>query len=588
MLPPIVRPHVVEANADRHGESTRPEKALARRLSTPARALVVIAVLLHSFAVHAAPIAPDSGQTIRELEQRPGPGAPQTAPQLNIEDDTSTGTANDIRFMVNSIRIGGNSVIGTPELQALVSDLPGGEHSLAELDAAAARITGYYRAHGYVVARAYIPAQDIKNGVVVIDIIEGRVGQHRLDNRSRLSDDRAHAYLRRVKKGEVIKGEPIERSLLLLNDTPGVGGSRATLHPGASVGTSDLIVELNRAALVSGNIEIDNYGNRYTGEYRASATVNLNSPLRIGDQLTVSGLASGQDLNYGRIAYQIPVASSALRIGAAYFDIRYRLGKDFSALSAHGKANSGSVFGVYNLIRSQSTNLTETLTFEKKELTDYVDATTTVTNKDVRLAKLGLAGIHQDTLGGGGISSADLSVVIGQLTINSPGALAIDQASARSDGRYTKFSYSGSRLQRLTDNNHLYLSFSGQRANKNLDSSEKFSLGGAYGVRAYPQGEGIGDEGYLAILELRHKLSGWAQCILFYDTGSVTINHSPFGPAAPNTRNLSGAGFGANVMLVGLQIKASLAWRTGGGQPTSIPAGAVNTPNFWLQVGKVF
>jgi Hemolysin activation/secretion protein len=143
-------------------------------------------------------------------------------------------------------------------------------------------------------------------------------------------------------------------------------------------------------------------------------------------------------------------------------------------------------------------------------------------------------------------------------------------------------------LQRLTDNNHLYLSFSGQRANKNLDSSEKFSLGGAYGVRAYPQGEGIGDEGYLAILELRHKLSGWAQCILFYDTGSVTINHSPFGPAAPNTRNLSGAGFGANVMLVGLQIKASLAWRTGGGQPTSIPAGAVNTPNFWLQVGKVF
>lgn len=588
MMTPVTRGHAVQAHTDLQGESTRPEKPPARRWLTPAKALVMTVALLHSFAVHAAPIAPDAGQTIRELEQRPGPGAPQTAPQFKIEDDTSTGSANDIRFMVNSIRIAGNSEIGTPELQALVADLTGGEHSLAELDAAAARITGYYRARGYVVARAYIPAQDIKNGAVVIDIIEGRVGQHRIDNRSRLSDKRANAYLSQVKDGEVIKGEPIERSLLLLNDTPGVGGSRATLQPGASVGTSDLVVELNHAALVSGDIEIDNYGNRYTGEYRASATVNLNSPLRIGDQLTLSGLASGQDLHYGRIAYQLPVAGTGLRMGAAYFDIRYHLGKDFSDLSAHGKANSGSVFGVYTIIRSQSSNLTGTLTLEKKELTDYVDATTTVTDKDVRLTKLGLTGNHRDTLGGGGISSADLSVVIGQLTINSPDALAIDQASARSDGRYTKFSYSGSRLQRLTDNNHLYLSFSGQRANKNLDSSEKFSLGGAYGVRAYPQGEGIGDEGYLAILELRHKLSGWAQCILFYDTGSVTINHSPFGPAAPNTRNLSGAGFGANVMLVGLQIKASLAWRTGGGQPTSIPAGAVNTPNFWLQVGKVF
>lgn len=588
MMTPVIRRDAVKAHTDLHGESTRPEKPPARRWLTPAKALVMTVALLHSFAGHAAPIAPDAGQTIRQLEQRPGPGAPQNAPQFDIGDNTSHGTANDTRFMVKSIRIGGNSEIATPELQALVAGLAGGEHSLAELDAAAARITRYYRARGYVVARAYIPAQDVKNGVVVIDIIEGRVGQHRIDNRSRLSDERAYAYLSQVKDGEVIRGEQIERSLLLLNDTPGVGGSRATLQPGASVGTSDLIVELNHAALVSGNFEIDNYGNRYTGEYRSSATVNLNSPLRIGDQLTVSGLASGQDLNYGRIAYQFPVASASLRMGAAYFDVRYHLGKDFSTLSAHGKANSGSVFGVYTFIRSQSSNLTETLTLEKKKLTDYVDATATVTDKDVRLAKLGLTGNHQDTLGGGGISSADLSVVIGQLTINSPGALAIDQASARSNGRYTRVSCSVSRLQRLTDNNRFYLSFSGQRADKNLDSSEKFSLGGAYGVRAYPQGEGIGDEGYLAILELRHRLTGSAQGILFYDTGSVTINRSPFSPAAPNTRNLSGTGFGANVMLVGLQIKASLAWRTGGGQPTSIPAGAVNTPNFWLQVEKVF
>jgi hemolysin activation/secretion protein len=50
----------------------------------------------------------------------------------------------------------------------------------------------------------------------------------------------------------------------------------------------------------------------------------------------------------------------------------------------------------------------------------------------------------------------------------------------------------------------LYASFSGQRASKNLDSSEEFFLGGPNGVRAYPQGEGAGDEGWLSRLELRH------------------------------------------------------------------------------------
>jgi hemolysin activation/secretion protein len=128
---------------------------------------------------------------------------------------------------------------------------------------------------------------------------------------------------------------------------------------------------------------------------------------------------------------------------------------------------------------------------------------------------------------------------------------------------------------------------SGQWANKNLDSSEKFSLGGANGVRAYPQGEGIGDEGYLASLELRHDFTNTLQATVFYDTGSVTINRNPFGAAATD-RTLSGVGVGVNAALAGLYIRASLAWPIGGGQPTSIPASAAESPTLWVQVRAVF
>lgn len=543
--------------------------------------------ILQSLSANAAPLVPDAGQTLRELQQQPAVNVPRAASVLGIDENAKDSNKDGgVRFLIKRISISGNKEISTDQLQSLVADLMGAEHTLAELHAAAKRITAYYREHGYTVARAYVPAQEIKDGAVTINVIEGRIDKYRINNQSRVSDERVSTYLNQDNKGAAIVAAQIERGLLLLGDTPGVGSSRATLQPGASVGTSDLLVELAPAAPYAAVINFDNYGNRYTGETRLGGMLSFNSPLRIGDQLTLGALTSGASLNYGRIAYQLPVGSAGLRLGVAYFDTRYHLGKEFTALTAYGKATSGSVFASYPFIRSRVSNLTGIFTWEQKNLTDKVDATATITGKRVHLANLGLTGNHQDALGGGGSNSLDLSLAFGRLYIESATALAIDNASARSNGAYTRLFYKANRLQRLGETNQLYLALSGQKANKNLDSSEKFSLGGAYGVRAYPQGEAIGDEGYLANVELRHSFTSAVQGILFYDTGAVTINRSPFGPIAPNTRNLSGAGFGVNAILAGFGIRASVAWRTDAGQPTSIPAGVVRSPNIWVQVDK--
>jgi hemolysin activation/secretion protein len=232
--------------------------------------------------------------------------------------------------------------------------------------------------------------------------------------------------------------------------------------------------------------------------------------------------------------------------------------------------------------------LNGTVSWEQKDLSDSVDATATTTDKRAKLMTLGLAGSHQDALGGGGISSVSLAAVFGQLDIQSPSALAIDAASAETNGSYTRWSYNLARLQRLTNTNSLALSLSGQEAGKNLDSSEKFALGGATGVRAYPQGEGIGDEGYLATIELRHNFSDTLQATLFYDTGWVKINHTPFGPPASNSRTLSGAGIGLNAAISKVRISAALAWRTSSDEPTSIPQSEVRTPTLWVQASTGF
>lgn len=531
----------------------------------------------------AALIAPDAGQTVRELKKQPNL-IPQKAAPLRLESEVipPNPVISGKRFAVKTIRIVGNHLFANVVLDVLVADLLGDEHSAGELAAGAARITAWYRSRGYLVARAYLPEQEIKDGVLIIRVLEGQLGQQRVNNHSRLSPQRAEGYLQAIQPNDTVRAEPIDRALLLLADTPGVGGARATLQPGASVGTSDLVIELDPASKYAANVELSNYGNRYTGEYYLRAGLDLNSPFNLGDQLSLRTLVSDQNMTYTRIAYQLPIGGQGWKVGAAYSDTRYHLGREFAPLQAQGTAGNSSLYASYPVIRSPLTNLFATLTWERKVLFGQTNNPVSFAHNQIQLFNVGLTGKHQDSLWGGGITTWDTSLVSGDFTID-PALLALDALSARSNGAFTRFAYTLGRTQRLSDNKLLSLMVSGQESNKNLYSSEKFSLGGAGGVRAYPQGEGSGDQGVMLNLEVRHRFQDTLQGIVFYDAGSVTLNRTPFS-VTPNTRTIAGAGLGLNTEYAGLQLKAFLAWRTQGGAAQSEPVTINHNPRLWIQL----
>ena len=490
---------------------------------------------------------------------------------------------NEIRFEVKSIRVTGSTVFAAADLEALMADLTGAVRSLAELDAGVARITAYYRERGYLVARAYLPVQDIRDGAVLVKVLEGMLDKQRIRNQSRLPDALAQRYMAGVKAGAVLQSQPVDRALLLLGDTPGVGGARAALQPGASVGTTELLLELDPAQAYAANVEVDNYGNRYTGAYRLGASIDVNSPLNMGDLLSLRALRSGPNMQYARLAYQLPLGVSGLKMGAAYYDTQYKLGESFAATQAHGTANSSSLFVTYPFVRSLAANLYGTLTWEYKELQDQTDAVVSNVEKQVKLVTVGLSGNRQDALWGGGSSSFSMALATGQLSMDAD-SLVNDSlsTSANSHGAFSKITYSARRQQALGNDYSMVLSLNGQQANKNLNSSEKFSLGGALGVRAYPQGEGSGDQGLLANIELQRNLTAQVQGVVFYDFGQVDINRNPFA-AGSNTRSLGGVGVGLNGKIEKLQLKTSVAWRTRGGDPLSDTA--KRNPRLWLQLG---
>ena len=550
--------------------------------------LVTVALLALSETAFAQ-IPPGAGGQIQQIPPTPVPQ--RAVPEIRIQQGgvPAIPALDQVKILVKSLNVTGQALYSEAELVAITGFRPGGELTLAELRAMASKIADFYHKNGYFVAQAYLPAQDIKDGAVTIAVIEGRYGSVNLRNQTNLSDSLANGLLGGLNSGDTIAIAPIENRLLLLSDIPGVN-VRSTLTPGAEVGTSDLIVEVTPGRRVTGSVEADNAGNRYTGEYRVGATVNINNPTGHGDVASLRVMTSGSGLNYGRASYQAQFGKATA--GVAYTALKYRLGEEFAPLQAHGTAEIASIYGSYPLIRSRNTNLYALIGYDAKTFQDKVDLTPTVTDKKARVWMAGLHGNQRESFGRGGVSSYSLTGISGDLDIITPAALAADALGPRTNGHYGKLGFNAAHLQRVTERISFYAAINGQLASKNLDVSEKMGLGGAYAVRAYPVGEAYSDEGYVVNLEARLLLPKFSQNMVgqmhlvgFADTGTGTRDKNPW-TAGENRRTLSGAGIGFTwADYNNFVVNTYWAHKLGNAAATSPPD---SNSRFWIQIVKYF
>ena len=525
------------------------------------------------------------------LQQMPLlPAAPQRAPQLDLPTPKPASglPAPAAVFVAQRLNVTGASAYTEAELVKVAGFEPGQSLSLRVLGEMADKITQHYRQRGYGVAQAYLPAQEVQNGAVTLVVLEGQYGQITLNNSSDLDDQLPRSLLADLNYGDVIMAQPLEERLLLLSDVPGVQ-VRSTLMPGASRGLSDLVVELKPGPLLSGSLDADNAGNRYTGEYRAGATVHLNNPSGRGDLLTLRGLSSGEGLNYLRAAYQAPLGRA--RLGLAYSDLSYQLGHEFEPLQAQGHARITTLFANYPLRRSRQSNMNVGLSWDHKVFQDRLEAMALVTDKQTQVVTVSLSGDQRDGLGAGGLNTYSLAWSTGHVDIQTPAARALDASTANTNGHFNKLSFAVSRMQQVRQGLTLWTSLSGQMASQNLDVSEKMALGGMYGVRAYPEGEAAADEGYLLTLEVRQQWLGLAPAngqvhlAAFVDAGVVKLNHSPW-TSTPTHRHLSGAGVGVYwTQTRDFSVKAFYARKLGNADAVSAPD---RSGRFWIQGVKYF
>lgn len=563
------------------------------------RFLLFLGALLSCVDVVWAVSIPDAGRIFREQKELAPRVLERLAPPEGEEEERQGLSEDGSKVLVKGFRFTDlDGIADEAALQELVKEAVGKEQSLADLRRLTRRVAAYLREKNFLLARAYLPRQDVTEGLVEIAVIAGRSeGEATIlpDGSRRLRDSVLRGLIGAgVRPGEPLRGDDLERAVLLMNDIPGIS-ARGILERGDTPETTRVLIEAVEGPLFGGNASVDNFGNRYTGALRGTTQIVFNDALGLGDELRL-GVTGAEDFySGGGVSYALPMGSSGLRVGVGYSGLYYELGKEFSALDADGRADALSFSLHYPLVRTRVFSFWQGFTYAYRDLEDRID-NDVVRDHELNLATFEWIVSASDRFGGGGLTSARAGFTVGGLKLGI--AADADAAGPDSEGQFSKFTYSLSRLQRLTNQLTAFGALNGQFASQNLDSSEKFILGGPTAVRSYPVGEAAGDKGHSLTVELRYDLPDpphWSdiQLVTFFDAGTITLYADPWANAVisatgENDYWLYGGGFGVNLGKAGrYALRTSFAHTLGNNPGRSVDGrnadGKDGDSRVWMQ-----
>ena len=544
-------------------------------------------LLAASLLLACAPLAQADGV---DAAQEATPVAAATPQQAQALPEPQMALQTQASFVLKGVQFVGATGVPESELQAAVADRIGTSVTFADLEQLAARAVAVYQQRGFSLVQAFVPIQEVVDGVVKITISEGVLGNVSIDvaEGTPVARERVAKTLAVLEPGRPLNGLQYERAMLLLSDLPGIKPQSA-IAAGATAGTTDLTVQVSERDRLQYGLEIDNYGTRDSGRHRITGNMRWASPFERGDNFDVRVmLAQGMHTAFGRVSYETPVGYRGLRIGGGLARVQYELGGPFAPLEPTGVGNVADLSFSYPIIRQRSSNLFVRGVMDNKDLTDRFEAVGFETRKRIRGVGLGMSFEKRDKFLGGGYTSANGLLYRGNLDIKDATSEAFDNPPFGYDteGSFGKVSLQLARLQYLAPKFSLFLGTGMQRASKNLDAYEKLSLGGPKAVRAYATGEVLVDDGWLATMELRYAATPEATVFVFYDAAHGDFFHDPRPFDVFTSRSLRGHGLGLNWAKPGkVTVNFSIAWR---GTDAGVTDGGDRNPRLFWSIQKAF
>ena len=483
---------------------------------------------------------PVTGITIREVVPYPELGITQEAIQAEIDGwyqveqdivrDDNGFTARDLQeigsFLRNLYDRGGEDQDDLDALMLLIEEqqFKSGWITIEQLDSIASKLTEYYRTRGFILATAFVPEQEVTDGVIELRVLEGTLGSVTVSNNEVFSSEVISSAFK-PELGEAVTEERIESALRRINDLPGVR-VRGSFSPGKNVGETNLNLGVLEEKKWSANLLLDNHGSETTGKTRLFATAEMLNIRNKGHRVLVGALRSeGPDSStYGLLEYELPVTLDGRGT------VKANISKNSFSVSGlpnlpviDGETDSITISGDYQLRRSRSNNLSFQVGYTFKDVVFQVgDLVSLSSDEQIEVASV----------------SAEYSRLWDAQQLLFTGRLGIDQGHVI-DGQatnqstdFTKTLLNVNLLKRFSVFNWItkqesYFNFvtklNVQYAEKFLSSVEQFSLGGPNAVRAF------------AVSDVSVDSGGYAGFELFFDlpVDPMTRFNLPFDPLRP-------------------------------------------------------
>lgn len=526
----------------------------------------------------AAPAVPENPGVARENLERNQAQAGIESSNVEVAE-----LSNGASFTLNTLSIEPEDGIRfkDEDLAKIAAKYQGQTVTLKELNAAAAEVTRYFRAHGYPAATAYLPAQRTTDGRIVIAVEPGKFGTITIDNQSKVKDAAIERLVKGLKAGEIVEGKKLETALY---NIIGLGGVKAggLLQPGAQKGESNLTIKVEDGKAETYVLYANNYGSKSAGRYRYGLTADWYELSGNGDHLGINGMVSNAHQKNIGLRYDLSTGRSGTRVGLGVSHANYQLGKALEILGAKGTATTYSLYATTPLFHTSQEALFLNYGYDYRDMTDKLNRFSFRTDKESSAGHLGVSGFKKGkntnvTYGVTGYAGH----IAGRHKIN---GVRIGELAQK--GHYSKDIADLSVVQKLSKEWDILLKGTAQLAGKDLDSSEEMYLGGATGVRAYPQGEGSGDNGYQATAEVRYHIPSVQGLALstYFDIGHVSSKEDA---AALRDTTLKGWGLGlAWTRPNDFFVRVDYARRIGLGDNVSRDAQAKQ--RVWFMLGKLW
>lgn len=448
-----------------------------------------------------------------ELKQ---PEAAQAAETQKATKPAPTGGKGKTVTLVG-VEFTGNTVYPAGELVALLKDYLNKPVTLLDIYAAADRVAAHYVANGYTLASVNVPPQKISDGVVQLEVTEGRISNVKLEGASNYRVERIQAYLDAA-PNSIYRSDEVDAGMRRLNDLPGLR-ARMIVQPGAEYGTSEVVIKAEEKP-ITGALFADNYGRESIGKRRVAAMVSFNNPFGVEDQLQVLGLLGSESLlNYYYAAYSLPLNDLGTRVAFSYGHAGFTV---LQPVRIDGRTDNGKVEVQHPLLRTATSRSDLTVGVARYMSESFTGPV--LSGSSISLFELGATFNHL-------YSNLAVTQVVANISSNFDRMTANDVNTAPLNAIYRADQLFRGEL----DLQHLQPLFAGIQAVAHfngvwspypLPDATSYSIGGPQSVRGYAPAEVRGDRGYFGQLTLQRRFtlgdfrftprvfadSGWVEC----------------------------------------------------------------------------